>query len=56
MTKFIVSFFNFMTDLLMLLDDLTIELFGYQVSLLSLIFALIVFGFVINVFWRGAKE
>ena len=56
MTDFFLMIFNFMRKFLELLDSHYVELFGYDVSLLSLIFVFIVFGFVINVFWRGAKE
>lgn len=37
-------------------DKLTFSAFGFNVSLIYVIFGFIIFGFAINVFWKGAKS
>lgn len=55
MTLFFEAFLGFMRDIILTFDQLKFELFGYKVSYFSILFVFLIIGFVINVFWRGAR-
>lgn len=46
---------NFWLGIFDLLSNVTFELFGFNVDLLSVLFALFVFSMVIVLFYKGAR-
>lgn len=55
MTQVINFYYDCFADLVSLLDTTVFDLFGFRVSLWSIIFAFIVVAMVANVWWKGAK-
>lgn len=55
MTAFINLFVDLWKQIINLLSNTAIELGGYTVSLFSVLLVMVIIGFVISVFWRGAK-
>lgn len=55
MALFLNTFIDFIADLLSQLSALKFSVGELQVDFLSVIFAFLVLGFTVNVFWRGAK-
>ena len=55
MFEFIAMLSNLWKSIIALFDSHPINIAGYNVSLLSLIFAFLVIGFAISYFWKGAK-
>ena len=55
MQEFFVSFASWFSSLFDLLGAHTFRIFGFNVTYLSLIVALIITSFAITVFWRGAR-
>lgn len=47
--------FDFINDLISLLDMASFDLYGFRVSYWSLIVVFIVISFFANVWWKGAK-
>lgn len=38
------------------LNDCVLDIYGISVSLSDLLFALVLFGLVVSVFWKGARS
>lgn len=55
MTDAISSLFGFINKLVDLLYSVTFELYGYEVSYFSIIFAFIVISMVVGIWWKGAR-
>lgn len=55
MTEFFTAFIGWWRSLFDLLDSITFELYGFNVSFLSVLFVFLLFAIVISVFWKGAK-
>lgn len=55
MTAFFDFFVDMWTTLINLLSSVVFEFYGYQVNLMAIIFVVFVIGFVISMFWKGAK-
>lgn len=55
MFEFFVLIKNFWLSVFALFDKYPLNIAGYKVSYLSLIFAFLVIGFAISYFWKGAK-
>lgn len=53
--SFFTLFFTLIKNIILTLGNYSIEAFGVSVPLTVLIGAIIIFGMVVNVFWRGAK-
>lgn len=57
LTLAIQKLLSFTRDILLLLHNkLRFTAFGQTSSLILIIFAFLIFGFAINVFWKGAKS
>lgn len=56
MTAFFKLIVGFICEIVILLDELTFDFFGYDVSYFGLLVVFIIIGFVINVFWKGARS
>lgn len=54
------DFFKMIADLwksiFAVLDSHPVNIFGYDVSLTYIIMAFLIFGFVVSVYWKGAKS
>lgn len=55
MALFFNMFIDCIADLLSQLSSLKFSVGELQVDFLSVMFAFLVLGFAVNVFWRGAK-
>lgn len=55
LTDSLQLFFTFIADLISALDTVVFDMYGFRVSLWSIIFAFILVGIVANVWWKGAK-
>lgn len=55
MAQFFSMFAWFWGQIIGLFDTVILEADGIQASLTDILFALLVVGFVITVFWRGAR-
>lgn len=55
MFEFISLLRDFWKSIISVFDSYPINFAGYNVSLISLIFAFLVIGFAISYFWKGAK-
>lgn len=55
MTQAINLIFDFINDIISLLDTTTFDLYGFNVSIWSLILVFIVIFIFANVWWKGAK-
>lgn len=55
MYQFILWFAGAFNQLLSLLDSISFNIAGYDVSYLSLIVAFLLISMVISIFWKGAK-
>lgn len=55
MTDFVVFFSNMMSSLVSVLDSAKFSLYGFDVSIIGIMVAIIVVGLVISVFWKGAR-
>jgi hypothetical protein len=55
MQDFFELFISFISDIFGLLNRFSIQSFGYSASLGSILIAFLVIGFVISVFWKGAR-
>ena len=55
MQDFFILFIDFLTDILSVLDSVELRIFNLPTTLLSLMVAFLVVGFVVSIFWRGAK-
>lgn len=55
MYQFILFIRDFFTDLIDLLNSITFNIGNVSVSYGGLIFAFLVVGIVVSVFWKGAK-
>ncbi len=56
MQNFFELFIKLWTDIFGLLSRVTFSVYGVNVSLTSIFFAFLVTGFIISIFWRGAKS
>jgi hypothetical protein len=56
MTDFFKLFIAFCGSIIVKLDALRFDFFGYSVSYVGLLVVFLVVGFVVNVFWKGAKS
>lgn len=55
MDEFIRAFLGYIGDFWNLLNSFTFQVFGINVSWGAIIFASLVIGFVVSVFWKGAQ-
>lgn len=55
MTEFLDFFVYMWSRFLDLLGSVNVELYGYKVNILAVLFVILIIGFVISVFWKGAK-
>lgn len=55
MSNFFDLFINFWRSLLLLLHGIKFNLFGYDVDFLSIVLSFFVIGFVVSLFWKGAR-
>lgn len=56
MGQFFSMVADFWKSIIMLFDDRPLIIGDYQVSYFSIIFAFLVIGFVVSLFWKGAKS
>lgn len=56
MQLFIEHLIEFFRNVFQVLDSYYFTLFGSNVSIFSLMIAILIFGFLIAVFWKGAKS
>lgn len=55
MTEFAKAFVIMWQNLLGLLNSISFEFYGYEVTYLSVLLAFFVLSMIISVFWKGAK-
>lgn len=55
MTEFFDFFVSMFQQLFSLLGSVRFVLYGYEVTWLSVVFVFLVIGFVVGVFWKGAR-
>lgn len=55
MGTFIGMIADFWKDIIALFDSHPLIIWDYEVSYTSLLFAILVVGFVISIYWKGAK-
>lgn len=55
MGQFFSMFVDFWKSIIKLFDDRPLQIGDYQVSYFAIIFACLVIGFVVSIFWKGAK-
>lgn len=55
MSDFFILIRDFYVDIFDLFDKYSFTIGNYEVNYLSMIFVFIVIGFVVSIFWRGAK-
>lgn len=51
--KFLIQCIN---DYIAVLNSITFEFFGYEVHLATFFMSFIIIGFVVAVFWKGARS
>lgn len=56
MGQFFTMVANLWKSIIKLFDDRPLIIGDYQVSFFSIIFAFLVIGFVVSLFWKGAKS
>lgn len=54
-TNSLQLFFTFISDLISTLDTVVFDMYGFRVSMWSIMLAFILVGIVANVWWKGAK-
>jgi hypothetical protein len=52
---FFELFFGFIDSLILLLETTLLTIGSYSVSYMHLVYAFLVIGFVVTLFWKGAK-
>ena len=55
MSRFFDLFVDFVSSILLLLHGVRFDMFGFEVDFLSIILSFFIIGFVISLFWKGAK-
>lgn len=55
MAQFFEMIADFWGDIITLFDQRPLQIGDYSVSLTALIFAFLVIGFVVSLFWKGAR-
>ena len=55
LTDFFKLFIAFCARIISQLDKLRFDLFGHDVSYVAVIVVFFIMGFIINIFWKGAK-
>lgn len=56
MGQFFIMVADFWKSIIKLFDDRPLVIGDYQVSFFSIIFVFLVIGFVVSLFWKGAKS
>lgn len=55
MEQFFYQFVSWFESLFTLLNSYKFQMFGYSVSYLAIMIAMIIISFAITVFWKGAR-
>ena len=53
---FLDSFISILSQFVGFLTSMTISVYGIEVNYAAIIFAFIVIGFVVSVYWKGARS
>lgn len=55
MTSAIEKVLQFMAEWLSIVNSATFEMFGFNIGIIDVIVGFLFIGFVVTIFWKGAK-